>query len=140
MNYSKAQLETMIVVFRKEFHSQRVCFYCGVRVRKAKPQGAQAKNYRPERDIRTLEHVIPKSQGGDDHNNIVYCCFGCNQAKRDMPLEEFRLLRYNNETTEFFFETMIRRMLENGTLLPAELHPPKEVVVIGSPPYDRLAD
>lgn len=35
----------------------------------------------------TLDHVIPKSQGGSDHiSNFVAACFACNQAKGDeMP-------------------------------------------------------
>ncbi len=32
----------------------------------------------------TLDHVIPRSQGGEDNiGNLVLACYGCNQKKRD---------------------------------------------------------
>lgn len=38
----------------------------------------------------TLDHVIPRSEGGPNHeSNLVVACGPCNQAKGDMPLKEF---------------------------------------------------
>jgi hypothetical protein len=53
---------------RQEIDRQRAadpsCRYCG------KPRA------------RTVDHVIPTSQGGADHpSNIVLCCEGCNRCK-----------------------------------------------------------
>ena len=32
----------------------------------------------------TVDHLIPKSKGGKNHNgNLVISCFGCNQKKKD---------------------------------------------------------
>lgn len=40
------------------------------------------------RDL-TLDHIIPKCRGGENiPENLVTCCFRCNQKKRDSSLEE----------------------------------------------------
>ena len=51
------------------------CLYCG-------------KDCAPT-DI-TLDHVLPKSRGGDSSpSNLVTCCKNCNTLKSDLSLEEF---------------------------------------------------
>lgn len=43
----------------------------------------------------TLDHIKPKSRGGDNSwKNLVTCCFECNVKKGDMDLDKF--LKYNN--------------------------------------------
>lgn len=38
----------------------------------------------------TLDHKHAKSKGGTNVlDNLVLCCYSCNQLKRDMPYEEF---------------------------------------------------
>lgn len=38
----------------------------------------------------TLDHVIPKSKGGKDRwDNLVTCCFDCNQRKGNLTVEEW---------------------------------------------------
>lgn len=68
----------------------------------------------------TYDHVIPKSRGGKtDWNNIVTCCYGCNQRKdcrtpeeaglklitrpyrpESLPVEQAFSLRYKNKIPE----------------------------------------
>jgi 5-methylcytosine-specific restriction endonuclease McrA len=62
------------------------CFYCGRPIRKV----AYKEYTRSPEDALTLDHVVPKSQGG---NRVVSACWACNQAKRDMTLDEFRIVR-----------------------------------------------
>ena len=38
----------------------------------------------------TEDHVVPQSKGG---KKTVIACFGCNQDKRDLSLDEYRLIR-----------------------------------------------
>lgn len=48
------------------------CWYCG-----------SSKNL-------TWDHVIPKSKGGKHKwNNVITCCFNCNNEKDNMDVEEF---------------------------------------------------
>jgi len=50
------------------------CQYCGV--------------FESPKDL-TLDHVVPKSRGGDNTwTNLVTCCKSCNQKKRDRTPEE----------------------------------------------------
>ena len=50
------------------------CQYCG--------------SYLPE-DVRTIDHVIPVSRGGNhEWNNVVACCKYCNSVKADNTPEE----------------------------------------------------
>jgi HNH endonuclease len=72
------------------------CFYCGVRLRKG---GIFQK---------TKDHVVPKSKGGVW---TVDACLKCNQAKKDMSLEEFRALRGGIE----FFGEMRERLVNEAT-------------------------
>lgn len=54
------------------------CWYCG-KVLQSHLDGRE--------DFRTKDHKIPKSEGG---TQTVTCCFGCNQEKKDMSVDEFR--------------------------------------------------
>lgn len=41
-------------------------------------------------DEATKEHLVPTSRGGGNGSNRVMACKGCNGAKGDMTLEEFK--------------------------------------------------
>jgi hypothetical protein len=42
----------------------------------------------------TLDHIVPRSQGGaDEEENFVGACRTCNAAKADMSAEAFRAAR-----------------------------------------------
>jgi 5-methylcytosine-specific restriction endonuclease McrA len=48
----------------------RFCYYCG-------------------KNATTLDHKIPKSQGGGGKENLVPACFRCNQMKANLTDYEF---------------------------------------------------
>ncbi len=50
------------------------------------------------RTTQSLDHVVPKSRGGDlDGLNVTGSCFACNRAKADLSLLEFLVLRANGD-------------------------------------------
>lgn len=54
------------------------CAYCGRDLRDAPPS-----------DV-TLDHLIPKSAGGDNaHTNLVTACRSCNSSRRDRAWAEY---------------------------------------------------
>ena len=59
------------------YHRDRgKCQYCGKRPGKDNPL--------------TLDHIVPRAAGGTDRpDNIAAACRQCNQAKGDLPVEEF---------------------------------------------------
>lgn len=59
------------------------CLYCGARVIR--------RNYRTNKRLRpTLDHVVPKSEGGAYlPTNLITCCYECNQRRDTTPVEEF---------------------------------------------------
>lgn len=70
VGYEKVPL-TRKNVFRRDNHQ---CVYC--------ESGDKSKL--------TLDHVVPQSRGGKDTwNNLVTCCYDCNQAKADLSVEEW---------------------------------------------------
>lgn len=55
--------------------SRGLCHYC----------------HRPVAHGGVKDHVVPVSRGGSDGiDNVVYACWDCNDAKRDMDADEFR--------------------------------------------------
>lgn len=79
-----------------------------VRVGKRKPKFSRTNIYRRDKNTcqycghkhkaaeMTMDHVIPRAQGGETTwRNIVLCCFDCNQKKRDRRPEQagMRLIR-----------------------------------------------
>lgn len=66
--------------------SNSFCFYCGRPVHSP----VLKKHAVPPDDQRTRDHVLPASKGG---KNTVWACLGCNQTKRDLTLDEFRVLQ-----------------------------------------------
>ena len=66
------------------------CFYCGKTMSFAKF---------------TLDHLTSKRNGGnDDLNNLVPCCFGCNQDKMWLNLEQYRIRRFGDRDKKFYGE------------------------------------
>ena len=69
---TKNLLPTRHNIFRRDKYT---CQYCGKRCKTKKN--------------RTLDHVHPRSKGGDSGwTNIVTCCFACNQKKGSKLLKE----------------------------------------------------
>jgi hypothetical protein len=58
----------------------------------------------------TMDHVIPKSRGGDKSwTNIVACCKRCNSRKRDRTPEEARMpLLREPRTPNWTIEVLLR--------------------------------
>lgn len=67
------------------------CFYCDRAVSMA-ARIYLSKDARLARSCMaaTLDHIIPKSRGGQDSlDNSVCACFGCNTDRRDRPATDF---------------------------------------------------
>jgi len=64
----------------RQFHMS--CFYCGKNM-----EGVNRK--RNPKDARTKDHVTPLSRGG---KLKVPACYECNQLKRNLKLEEYRVM------------------------------------------------
>lgn len=57
-------------------------------------------------DNLTLDHIIPRSKGGEDStNNVICCCHSCNQSKGHNSWEEW----YSSQ--EFFNEIKYQKIL-----------------------------
>lgn len=65
------------------------CWYCGTEVGITDTNKYKGISY-PD-CLRTIDHVIPKSAGGDERTKVV-ACYKCNQAKHSLSVTEFRLL------------------------------------------------
>ena len=69
------------------------CAYCGVVTRRL------AKGLSRAPDLATLDHVIPRSQGGPlSRENLVLACQACNNQRGVMDAETFRLSRTRHGT------------------------------------------
>ena len=65
-----------------------ICSYCGVPVRRL------AKGLHGAPDLATLDHVVPRSQGGPlTLGNLVLACRGCNNARGTQDADRFRAER-----------------------------------------------
>ncbi len=52
----------------------------------------------------TRDHVVPKSKGGTSrHNNILPACYDCNQEKKNLSLEEYRVYRRKKTGMTHFY-------------------------------------
>ncbi len=68
----KSQAGKKAKIFARDSYK---CFYCG---------------YAGTNLDLTLDHIIPKSVGGDSSaNNLITACKKCNSAKNDQSIEEF---------------------------------------------------
>ena len=68
------------------------CFYCGQKI--------QIENMH-------IDHMIPKSKGGSNGDNLVASCAECNLVKGDLDVEEFR-----NKIENLLFKDVHGRMIQ----------------------------
>ncbi len=61
------------------------CFYC------PRHTYLPRRGHAPTKGMATLEHIVPLSRGGarDPKENCVIACYACNQARGNMPIEQF---------------------------------------------------
>jgi 5-methylcytosine-specific restriction endonuclease McrA len=68
------------------------CWYCGIELIRYIKYLVGTRN--PNLACFTIDHVMPKVQGGDDSlSNLVSSCWGCNCEKKVKNLEEYRWLK-----------------------------------------------
>ena len=69
-------------------HKKLTCYYCNNSNLKLKS------NKRHEQA--TVDHIIPKSEGGEEFNssNFVVCCSNCNKKKSSKTFDEFINSKY----------------------------------------------
>lgn len=69
---------------RLEAEQGHRCCYCGVRF------GAWVGHWTPRLTRATLEHIIPRCEGGsDDWENLAAACLRCNKLRANEPALEF---------------------------------------------------
>lgn len=63
------------------------CFYCGKRIY----NNSKRNRKKGKRQLITIDHILPISKGGSilDIDNMVICCFNCNNKKGNKTLDEF---------------------------------------------------
>ncbi len=92
------------------------CQYCSIKVGKIFTDNEGKKRPFEVKDF-TLDHIKPKSKGGDGHpNNLVTACKKCNQRKADRTPEEAKMpLRTEiHDITDIGLDkVLICRYLEN---------------------------
>jgi 5-methylcytosine-specific restriction endonuclease McrA len=99
--FRAAPVLTRRTLFARDLH---ICAYCG-------DAGTV--------DELTKEHVHPTSRGGKDvWENVVTCCFACNNEKGNLTLAESGLELLYVPYTPNFFETMI---LKNRRILADQM-------------------
>lgn len=64
------------------------CTYCGVQMSR------RAEHYSARSDaviqFFTMDHIIPRASGGcNDQRNLTGACRPCNEARKDVPLDQF---------------------------------------------------
>lgn len=89
-------------------HLNTPCAYCGVRMTRRDHDNTDTF---AQTDA-TIEHITPTSRGGSDHCFTV-ACYGCNDDKGDLTLNEWRAVLSVRYTTVcvFWFERRIPSLL-----------------------------
>jgi 5-methylcytosine-specific restriction endonuclease McrA len=90
------------------YRDKNICQYCHKRFSKSKL---------------TLDHVIPKSKGGDKSwHNLVTCCSSCNQKKADKTIEQvgFKLLNEPSPPTSRLWSSPEWLISKVGNNIPQE--------------------
>lgn len=78
-DYNEPELIPILQSALFDFTSGR-CWYCGAQLRQ---------------DTLSIDHVLAFAKGGSsDTSNLVPACRRCNSYKRDLPIDEFRLLLF----------------------------------------------
>lgn len=69
----------------------RNCHYCGVKTTCYTSRERRAGLAQTKPRYTTIDHVIPRSKGGlNTLENLVICCYRCNDLRDVMPYEEFK--------------------------------------------------
>ena len=64
------------------------CVYCGVETHRLHKGLSRSPR------LATLDHVVPRSQGGPlNRDNLVLCCQACSNERGTMEAEVFRVLK-----------------------------------------------
>ncbi len=95
------------------------CFWCNVDL-------APAKLIRD--NSATGDHLLPRSKGGQHHQNIVASCRKCNLARADQPLGEWLKrvkFRLEKAGTPGFFQTILLRLARYGIEIGDPPQPPE---------------
>ncbi|SRR5260370_12098216 len=74
------------------------CWYCGIELIYDK------KIKRLKSNSFTRDHVHPASIGGGKGSNTVPACNKCNKQKRNLSLEEFRIVNFGGHGGKFYAE------------------------------------
>ena len=85
---------------------ERICFYCGSFMLEPPSNG-----YHHPRSA-TRDHIHPRSKGG---SLTVKCCAECNNLKRTLLLEQWRIAICGTVNGEFFGEMLMRVHMEGRT-------------------------
>ena len=79
-----------------EIRDNNTCQYCGKKL---------------SRHNKTIDHVIPKSKGGQNTwENVVLCCRKCNRKKGDKTPEEANMKLINKPKKPKLIEMMIKKI------------------------------
>lgn len=74
---------------RSVWSRSKLCHWCKCRMRDYLPHAFP----RLPADAFTLDHVVPRSKGGDNTlANLVGACHACNNKRGDMDADAFRAL------------------------------------------------
>lgn len=74
------------------------CWYCGIALVRDKAAKKQKHNHF------TRDHVHPESHGGGKGVNTVPACYKCNQMKKALNLDEFRIIYFGGHGGLFYAE------------------------------------
>jgi len=95
-------------VYRRTIVSEQQnhrCCYCGIRTTEVQGFKYSA----------TVEHIIPKSQGGpDDLDNYALACYKCNNDRGDKPLEQYLRERDQRVITASLKVKLLQELREAG--------------------------
>lgn len=137
MMYNEPVYEEYAAKFRNQ-GMVKIAYECAMRIY-WRTQLSEAQNHRccwcgkhmvfiPNRkDSATIEHVIPRSQGGADHpDNYAVACGGCNTARGNMPAEEFmqrreQLMPSKRKQEEDEKRELIRELREKFGIFPLSI-------------------
>ncbi len=64
------------------------CLYCGLDMSQKYCDWKVNKTIKRKHALITIDHIIPRSKGGDwTEENLVTCCYKCNQKKADHEIK-----------------------------------------------------
>lgn len=92
---SKSKKIRKLNLFKKLFKAQDgKCIICG------RFMSPLRSNF-PSNNDATREHLLPKSKGGTNRNNILLSCYGCNTSRGSKPLKNMnKILMFLNKARQ----------------------------------------